>query len=218
MAKYNNQKAKVLFLLQMMCETGENHTISMQEIIDRLQDKGIRAERKSIYDDMEALRLFGMDIQYKRERPSGYYVANAGEMVNGGFSVRSAAAQVPDNGQQVEADRAQETSGDRTEDGGDEQAWMHTGNLPAASDSGKQMKLSCTPAGEEAAREFFGSNISVKDRDGVSVAVVPLRDDKVFFGWITAMGEDIQILKPRKVSQAYREYLKQLARRYKTDK
>ena len=72
MAKYNNQKAKILFLQQMLYETGENHTVSMQEILDLLLEKGIRAERKSIYDDMEVLRFFGMDIRYKRERPSGY--------------------------------------------------------------------------------------------------------------------------------------------------
>ena len=75
MAKYNNQKAKILFLQQMLYETGENHTVSMQEILDLLLEKGIRAERKSIYDDMEVLRFFGMDIRYKRERPSGYYLA-----------------------------------------------------------------------------------------------------------------------------------------------
>ena len=217
MAKYNNQKAKVLFLLQMMCETGENHTISMQEIIDRLQDKGIRAERKSIYDDMEALRLFGMDIQYKRERPSGYYAANLGELVNGGFSVPSGAEGVRDNGQASEKAGAADIISD-TAAKGDEQAWMRTGNAPDVPDTGKQMKLSCTQAGTESVRAFFGENISMKERDGVTVASVPLRDDRIFFGWITAMGEDVQILKPRKVSQAYRDYLKQLARRYKTEK
>ena len=37
--------------------------------------------RKSIYDDVEVLRSFGMDIRYTRERPGGYYLAgeSAGE-------------------------------------------------------------------------------------------------------------------------------------------
>ena len=38
-------------------------------------EHGIRAERKSIYDDVEVLREFGMDIRYTRERPGGYYLA-----------------------------------------------------------------------------------------------------------------------------------------------
>ena len=87
-----------------------------------------------------------------------------------------------------------------------------------AADSGKQMKLICTESGKSSVQEFFGGEASFKFRDGVDVAVVPLRDDKVFFGWITAMGDDVQILKPKKVSQAYRDYLKQLSRRYKMDK
>ena len=39
----------------------------------QLEEQGIRAERKSIYDDMETLREFGMEIQYKRGREGGYY-------------------------------------------------------------------------------------------------------------------------------------------------
>ena len=42
------------------------------------------AERKSIYDDMEVLRSFGMDIKFKRGKYTGYYVAGeaAAESVN----------------------------------------------------------------------------------------------------------------------------------------
>ena len=38
-----------------------------------MEEQGIRAERKSIYDDMETLRDFGMDIHYRRGREGGYY-------------------------------------------------------------------------------------------------------------------------------------------------
>ena len=41
----------------------------------RLQENGVSAERKSIYDDMEVLRSFGMDIKFKRGKYTGYYVA-----------------------------------------------------------------------------------------------------------------------------------------------
>ena len=42
-----------------------------------LASNGIAAERKSIYDDIEALRTFGMDIvESKRGRFFGYYVAS----------------------------------------------------------------------------------------------------------------------------------------------
>ena len=64
MAKSNNQKAKILYLEKMLRETGEHHAISMQTILANLMEHGIRAERKSIYDDVEVLREFGMDILY----------------------------------------------------------------------------------------------------------------------------------------------------------
>ena len=53
MAKSNNQKAKILYLEKMLRETGEHRVISMQKILENLEKQGIRAERKSIYDDVE---------------------------------------------------------------------------------------------------------------------------------------------------------------------
>lgn len=60
MAKSHNQKAKILYLERMLRESSTVRPISMQEILDRLGELGIRAERKSIYDDMETLKDFGM--------------------------------------------------------------------------------------------------------------------------------------------------------------
>ena len=74
MAKSHNQKAKILYLERMLRESSTVRPISMQEILDRLGELGIRAERKSIYDDMETLKDFGMAIQYRRGREGGYYL------------------------------------------------------------------------------------------------------------------------------------------------
>ncbi len=76
MAKTRNQKAKILYLLKLFREeTDEEHPISRKEIEERLADMGIRAERKSLYDDIETLKNFGLDIAYRKERPEGYYLA-----------------------------------------------------------------------------------------------------------------------------------------------
>lgn len=50
----------------------------------KTSENGVSAERKSIYDDMEVLRSFGMDIKFKRGKYTGYYVAGeaAAESVN----------------------------------------------------------------------------------------------------------------------------------------
>ena len=42
--------------------TDENHAMSANDIISALAKQGISAERKSIYDDIERLKLFGCDI------------------------------------------------------------------------------------------------------------------------------------------------------------
>ena len=56
MAKSRNQKGKILVLEHLLQGTGESRIVTMQEILDKLLEYGITAERKSIYDDIEALR------------------------------------------------------------------------------------------------------------------------------------------------------------------
>ena len=61
MAKSSNQKLKLLWLAKILLErTDEEHPMTLAEITEALAACGISAERKSLYDDMEALRTFGM--------------------------------------------------------------------------------------------------------------------------------------------------------------
>ena len=80
MAKSRNQKGKILVIEHLLQGTGESRIVTMQEILDKLLEYGITAERKSIYDDIEALREFGLDVQYKRGRPGGYYLDGGQEI------------------------------------------------------------------------------------------------------------------------------------------
>ncbi len=77
LGKSLNQKSKILYVMKMLLEkTDENHVLSMVDIIEQLQQYNINAERKSIYDDINVLQLFGIDILYKRGPKAGYYIAN----------------------------------------------------------------------------------------------------------------------------------------------
>ncbi len=77
MAKSTNQKLKILYLMRLLMEnTDEEHVMSMSDIIAALEEKGIDAERKSVYDDIEKLKIFGLDILNRRSEPSGYYIAS----------------------------------------------------------------------------------------------------------------------------------------------
>jgi predicted DNA-binding transcriptional regulator YafY len=74
MAKGANQKLKILYLMKILLEnTDEENSLTMQDIIARLNTYGINAERKSIYDDMEQLRLYGVDIIGEQRNKTYYY-------------------------------------------------------------------------------------------------------------------------------------------------
>ena len=76
MPKSTGQKLKILYLMRiLLTQTDETHRLSAQELIARLADYGLSAERKTIYDDIEALRQFGIDIVMEKTKPFGYYVA-----------------------------------------------------------------------------------------------------------------------------------------------
>ena len=63
MPKGSNQKLKLYYLSRIMTEkTDEEHMLTMPEIQGALEEYGITADRKSLYDDMEALRVMGIDV------------------------------------------------------------------------------------------------------------------------------------------------------------
>ena len=75
MSKSSNQKTKLLHLARMLLrQTDEDHPITVPQIIEGLARQDIKAERKSIYDDLEALRLFGLDIQSRKGKVPGWFV------------------------------------------------------------------------------------------------------------------------------------------------
>lgn len=74
MAKSENQKLKLLYIAQILKDnTDIDHPITTRELIERLEKLDIKAERKSIYSDIECLRQFGMDIEYLSSRSEGGY-------------------------------------------------------------------------------------------------------------------------------------------------
>ena len=77
MPRSSNQKLKLLYLMQMLLErSDENHPLTVQDMIDELSLHDISAERKSVYADLEALRVFGLDIMQSKGKSTGYYIAS----------------------------------------------------------------------------------------------------------------------------------------------
>ena len=77
MAKSSRQKIKLLILMKAFLEqTDEQHPLSVKALIQILEEYGVFVERKTVYDDIETLRTFGLDIVNRRQKPTGYYVAS----------------------------------------------------------------------------------------------------------------------------------------------
>jgi len=78
MARSSFQKLKIVYVMDyLLRNSDESHPVSMSQILAELNSHGIAAERKSIYDDIETLREYGMDIiQTGTGRTTGYYVAS----------------------------------------------------------------------------------------------------------------------------------------------
>ena len=78
MARSAYQKLKPLYIMNYLLQNSdEDHLVSMSQLIEHLAAHGIPSERKSVYDDIEALRVFGLDIvQGGSGKNAGYYIAN----------------------------------------------------------------------------------------------------------------------------------------------
>lgn len=78
MARGKNQKLKLLYLAKIMQEeTDDFHSLTMPQIIEKLAAYDIEAQRKSIYDDLDALTDFGIEIIKEQVgKQTFYHVGN----------------------------------------------------------------------------------------------------------------------------------------------
>ncbi len=75
MAYNSKAKIKILYLLKILQEeTDADHGLTMAQILERLEEYGITAERKSIYDDIKTLREFDIDIKTYQRNPVEYAI------------------------------------------------------------------------------------------------------------------------------------------------
>lgn len=74
MAKGSHQKLKMLYLTKIFSEeTDERHALTMSEIISKLQEYDVNADRKTLYMDFEELRDYGLDIIREQHGRNTFY-------------------------------------------------------------------------------------------------------------------------------------------------
>lgn len=70
-------KLRTLYIMKMLLEkTDEKYTMSAADIDTVLGDYGMSADRKTVYNDIETLREFGMDILQAKGTNGGYYIGS----------------------------------------------------------------------------------------------------------------------------------------------
>ncbi len=71
-----DRKLRTLYLMEILLErTNDEHMLNATELCTILdQEYGISTDRKTIYTEMEILEKFGLDIQQKKGKNSGYYI------------------------------------------------------------------------------------------------------------------------------------------------
>lgn len=74
MAKSPNQKLKLLYIMdKLIKDTDEEHGVTVPELTEYLAGYDIKVERKTLYDDFETLRNYGMDIIMQKKNKQTYY-------------------------------------------------------------------------------------------------------------------------------------------------
>ncbi len=77
MPKSANQKIKILYLMKILLErTDDEHGLTLSELSEALAEYGVEAERKTLYDDLEVLRVFGLDIEKRKDTSVRYHVVS----------------------------------------------------------------------------------------------------------------------------------------------
>lgn len=75
LANNSKSKLKLLYLKQILEEeTDAEHGLSMTQLLQRLHDYDIPAERKGVYRDLETLKEFGCDLQTFQRNPVQYAI------------------------------------------------------------------------------------------------------------------------------------------------
>lgn len=60
-----NVRLRVLYVMELFVErTDAENGVTMQDILEWLGEHNLAGERKSIYEDIHALKEFGLDIRY----------------------------------------------------------------------------------------------------------------------------------------------------------
>lgn len=219
MANVSEKKKKLLYLLQILLEkTDGEHALTLPELLQELEDRGIPAERKSIYDDLETLRSVGVEISTKKNKTFQYFIekrrfsfeelrllAEAAHSVSF-ISEKQADELTAKLGTLCSAYQAQELRQRKEPE-----------KAPAEEQTGEKITLEFSSGLAEAVAERFGSNIKAEQvgKNRLRAAFRTETDEKLF-AWLFSQGTEVRLVSPKKLAEQFRERAKALAKLYKS--
>ena len=75
MARHSNQKLKALYVLEILKKhSDEEHPLNAADVVRLLEEQGVLAERKSVYDDIASLEFYGYDIIKANTPKIGWFI------------------------------------------------------------------------------------------------------------------------------------------------
>ena len=75
MGAHSNQRERTLRLARILYEeSDEKSPLPLRELLDRLAQEGITAERKSLYRDLAALNQYGLSVTFRSGPDGGWYL------------------------------------------------------------------------------------------------------------------------------------------------
>ena len=207
MARTANQKLKILYVLKLLETSDETHVITMKEILEELARHGIRAERKRIYDDLDALREFGYSIIGKRGRMAGYYLESREGLPVFPKTEKAARAVLRQDAGKMKKD-----------------VWKGA-EVPEETEKTdrRQMKtkveLLCEDKMAAFILEELGENSFIREKAskkaGSAVLKLRVKQSREFYGWLARFGCRVRVNGPSFIIREYRKYLKEIRNMYK---
>ncbi len=220
MPNVSEKKKKLLYLAQILLEkTDSEHTLTLPELLQELESRGISAERKSVYDDIETLRSVGMKIDTRKNKTFQYYVEQRlftpEELELLVQSVREARLVPEKQGESIAERLATLCSAHQAA------RVLQAGAAPA--------KESVKRKGEEKITLEFSSSLldAVSERFGPGLSPEPVGKNRLritartdpgpaLFAWLFSQGTEVKLTAPKKLAEQFRERAKAAAKLYKS--
>ncbi len=198
-----------------MEKTDSEHALTLPELLTELETRGIIAERKSIYDDLETLRSVGLKIQTRKAKTFQYYLESRTFSWEELRLLAETIGAAPNLSAERKACFLEKLQVLCSVYQGE--ALRQTPILEERREGpGEKIVLEFSSQAVDAVREQFGSGVSPEPVGKNRLrAVVRAETSAALFSWLFSQGTEVRLVSPKKLAEQFRERAKSIAKFYK---